>query len=250
MASFVVAMTVLANLTTVAAASRQLWAFSRDNAVPFSSWFSREFTSLTHIVVSWPDSLFRRNSSGAQAPTQRHYHIASCYKPSLTHQHRLSCGAQLPHLSHDRGTPFQLHVLHRLYDLAPHHQPAAATFQVHSRQVGSRCQYCFGDLSRYHFHLFILSNNTISGSCGYELEYPHLWSCNCGIFDILCTTCQTPICRTGRVCEKAGLMAAAGQLSDIHVNHQVRCHLRICTGGCSDSSTLAIILPLLHFIPS
>lgn len=43
MGSFVVAMTVLANLTTVAAASRQLWAFSRDRALPFSPWFSSKW---------------------------------------------------------------------------------------------------------------------------------------------------------------------------------------------------------------
>lgn len=40
MGSFVVAMTVFANLTAVATASRQLWAFSRDQALPFSSWLS------------------------------------------------------------------------------------------------------------------------------------------------------------------------------------------------------------------
>jgi hypothetical protein len=40
MGAFVVGMTAMGQLTTVAAASRQLWAFSRDNAVPFSSWFS------------------------------------------------------------------------------------------------------------------------------------------------------------------------------------------------------------------
>ncbi|KAI0126747.1 amino acid/polyamine transporter I [Xylariales sp. AK1849] len=41
MGTFVVAMTCFANLTAVATASRQLWAFSRDKALPFSAWFSR-----------------------------------------------------------------------------------------------------------------------------------------------------------------------------------------------------------------
>lgn len=41
MAVFVVAMALFSNLTMVATASRQLFAFARDNAVPFSSWFAR-----------------------------------------------------------------------------------------------------------------------------------------------------------------------------------------------------------------
>lgn len=42
MGSFVVVMTCFGNLTAVASASRQLWAFSRDKALPFSFWFSRK----------------------------------------------------------------------------------------------------------------------------------------------------------------------------------------------------------------
>ncbi|KAF4969966.1 hypothetical protein FZEAL_10132 [Fusarium zealandicum] len=44
MASFIVAMTVFSNLTMVATSSRQLFAFARDHAVPFSSWFSKVST--------------------------------------------------------------------------------------------------------------------------------------------------------------------------------------------------------------
>lgn len=40
MSVFIVAMTVFSNLTMVATSSRQLFAFARDHAVPFSSWFS------------------------------------------------------------------------------------------------------------------------------------------------------------------------------------------------------------------
>lgn len=38
---FIVAMTVFSNLTMVATASRQLYAFARDHAVPFDTWFSK-----------------------------------------------------------------------------------------------------------------------------------------------------------------------------------------------------------------
>ncbi|KAH7124297.1 amino acid/polyamine transporter I [Dactylonectria macrodidyma] len=41
MSVFIVAMTVFSNLTMVATSSRQLFAFARDNAVPFSPWFSQ-----------------------------------------------------------------------------------------------------------------------------------------------------------------------------------------------------------------
>ncbi|EEY22506.1 conserved hypothetical protein [Verticillium alfalfae VaMs.102] len=40
MAVFVVAMAIFSNLTMVATASRQLFAFARDNAVPLSPWFA------------------------------------------------------------------------------------------------------------------------------------------------------------------------------------------------------------------
>lgn len=40
MSVFIVAMTVFSNLTMVATASRQLFAFARDHAVPFSPWFA------------------------------------------------------------------------------------------------------------------------------------------------------------------------------------------------------------------
>ncbi|KAJ4137166.1 hypothetical protein NW768_002747 [Fusarium equiseti] len=38
---WIVAMTVFSNLTMVATASRQLYAFARDHAVPFDTWFSK-----------------------------------------------------------------------------------------------------------------------------------------------------------------------------------------------------------------
>ncbi|KAF4993990.1 hypothetical protein FGRMN_6121 [Fusarium graminum] len=41
MASFIIAMTAFSNLTFVATSSRQLYAFARDNAVPFSPWFAK-----------------------------------------------------------------------------------------------------------------------------------------------------------------------------------------------------------------
>lgn len=41
MSVFIVAMTVFSNLTMVATSSRQLFAFARDHAVPFSPWFSK-----------------------------------------------------------------------------------------------------------------------------------------------------------------------------------------------------------------
>lgn len=40
MSVFIIAMTVFSNLTMVATSSRQLFAFARDHAVPFSPWFS------------------------------------------------------------------------------------------------------------------------------------------------------------------------------------------------------------------
>ncbi|KAM0270008.1 hypothetical protein ACHAQH_009595 [Verticillium albo-atrum] len=40
MSVFVVAMAIFSNLTMVATASRQLFAFARDNTVPFSPWFA------------------------------------------------------------------------------------------------------------------------------------------------------------------------------------------------------------------
>ncbi|KAJ2968465.1 hypothetical protein NQ176_g9168 [Zarea fungicola] len=40
MSVFIVAMIIFSNLTMVATASRQLFAFARDRAVPFSPWFS------------------------------------------------------------------------------------------------------------------------------------------------------------------------------------------------------------------
>ncbi|KAG7115190.1 GABA-specific permease like protein [Verticillium longisporum] len=41
MAVFVVAMAIFSNLTMVATASRQLFAFARDNAVPLNPWFAK-----------------------------------------------------------------------------------------------------------------------------------------------------------------------------------------------------------------
>ncbi|RGP73716.1 hypothetical protein FLONG3_6264 [Fusarium longipes] len=40
MSTFIIAMTVFSNLTMVATASRQMYAFARDHAVPFDTWFS------------------------------------------------------------------------------------------------------------------------------------------------------------------------------------------------------------------
>lgn len=43
MAAFVIVMTVAGNMTNVATSSRQLWAFSRDQGMPFSRWFACEY---------------------------------------------------------------------------------------------------------------------------------------------------------------------------------------------------------------
>ncbi|KAK8059088.1 hypothetical protein PG996_009018 [Apiospora saccharicola] len=40
MAAFVIVMTIAGNMTNVATSSRQLWAFSRDQGMPFSRWFA------------------------------------------------------------------------------------------------------------------------------------------------------------------------------------------------------------------
>lgn len=40
MSAWVIALTILCNVTAIATASRQLYAFARDEALPFSSWFS------------------------------------------------------------------------------------------------------------------------------------------------------------------------------------------------------------------
>ncbi|QPC74598.1 hypothetical protein HYE68_005350 [Fusarium pseudograminearum] len=57
MSTFIIAMTVFSNLTMVATASRQLYAFARDHAVPFDTWFSRVPTGydvpLNAIIVTF-----------------------------------------------------------------------------------------------------------------------------------------------------------------------------------------------------
>lgn len=46
MSSFITALTVCCNITMVATASRQLFAFARDQAIPFSGWFA-------HVRPGW-----------------------------------------------------------------------------------------------------------------------------------------------------------------------------------------------------
>lgn len=73
MGSFVVGMTVLANLTTVAAASRQLWTFSRDQALPFSSWFSSK----------WDGNFLKHDMTGggiADVKLQQESSLGSSYR--------------------------------------------------------------------------------------------------------------------------------------------------------------------------
>lgn len=142
MGAFVIAMTTMSQLTTVAAASRQLWAFSRDKAVSFSSWFSRKYTPrFVFLPEVLSQQLFCRNAPGTSSSSQLHFDHSSCHGDFVTYQHRLGCGAQLYRIADDSSSCFQLYVLDWLYDLATGHESAVAAVQIQFGKMGPSHQH-------------------------------------------------------------------------------------------------------------
>lgn len=108
MASLIVLMTLSATVGVIASTSRMLWAFARDNAMPFSSTLSK--VRFYILCISKANNLGGTSNQHARLV---HLNHMSHFLPHRTHQPRLNSRLQRHRLSCDfRSLRILFHARH------------------------------------------------------------------------------------------------------------------------------------------
>jgi len=116
----IVALVLFANVCYITAVSRDLWAFARDNGVPFSPWISKVQDSQRFLHVDTIADLLRSDPSQIPGTCQRNLRHCTVLILVESHLHRLGDSVLRYHFSlHSRALAV-LHVLHRLNFVAPY----------------------------------------------------------------------------------------------------------------------------------
>lgn len=107
------------NLTIMAGSSRQLFAFARDDGMPFSRWISKVTSRARDISTSSIETLTNLSPDSPRRKRSRERHSSHlrtrCHY--LPHQHRQHGRFQHRHFSWDRyshGIVYCVHLVHHL----------------------------------------------------------------------------------------------------------------------------------------
>lgn len=212
----------------MAGSSRQLFAFARDGAVPFSQWVA--YVRRSYRVLRIPSDKVL-GSAGHQSTTQRrHRHLCHCDR-HCSHQHRKHNRIQHCHLSwywYIDGVLHHLSLVHGLAQDIP--QAATAISFQHGPSIWTVCQSCCARMALpcvYHCILPTCSDSIVDSS-GHELV-------GCGVersgtlqHTLLHYLGPQELCRASRVRQKAGVRRYV-------ITTSVYDHLVLCT--CSSDSS-------------
>lgn len=117
----IVALVLFANVCYITAVSRDLWAFARDNGVPFSPWVCKVCDGQRE-TFRWADLLTIACADPSQVPCarQRNLRDRALFFLAESHLHRLR-NSFLRHYVPVHGCALaMLHVFHRLDPMASH----------------------------------------------------------------------------------------------------------------------------------
>ena len=170
-------------LNALAAASRQAWALSRDQALPFSPWFRKVCCVISHRPFTTdirPDRSHRNPRPHQQHPllplSPGHYRID---------QHRFDSGSQHHRRPPHRRHQLQLRSQHRLHPGQTPARRASTACSLLTWQVRT-CDQCDRDLLRDRLgDGFVLPRDCSDGCGEYELVVGHVrgsgGDCLCGL---------------------------------------------------------------------
>lgn len=101
-------------MAVVATASRQIWAFSRDNGVPFSPLIAKVSDFHVHFVVMADNNLLGLGASHVKCSSQRRAHLPHMHELASAHQHRIFRGLECYPISQLCQLAWLIHALHHL----------------------------------------------------------------------------------------------------------------------------------------
>lgn len=164
---------IFACVAVMAAGSRQLFAFARDQGVPFSSFFG-------HVSFGCCGFLCKVNMRIIDIPIKRdspqcgRSHPNLCC-PSLANQHWIRSGVHADYLAWCLSHADDVHDLHLLRRSQANSGRASPAFQVQPWKVGSANQHHCSGLPLLHLHIRLLANGTSPDRIWYELGDSDLW---------------------------------------------------------------------------
>jgi hypothetical protein len=203
------------NVTVMAGSSRQLFAFARDEGMPFSKWISKVGSCFIIAVAQGSSININVNltytctdPSRRRRSCQRHPSHLRTRGHNLPHQHRQHSRFQHRNIPRHRHPYNVIHRLHLLHRLAQVHRRAAFAVSLldgpHLRALHKR--RCVGLV--------------VSGVCGGFLPccacsivdyggYELVSCCFCGggasQCGLLCGLGKEAVCRASRVCSEVGV---------------------------------------------
>lgn len=202
MGALVITMAIFCNLSITATSSRQLFAFARDQGVPFSKTFA--YVSINCDLFNLHILTFI-DPTHMGCPHQLYMPFIRGILSPLVDQSRLfGCPYEYSVLINGRNS----RIIHRIYFLYyPQADPWGATssLEVQTRTCGASNQYCIYHLSYIRFCIFIYAYGTKTNTSGHELEHSHVWHyCRLLVGLLLCKG-QARICRPSSVRAQVGV---------------------------------------------
>jgi hypothetical protein len=218
MTALIIILGFFGNVTVMAGSSRQLFAFARDEGMPFSRWISKvihdrpnsRFVQLSTSSIRMNGTLTNTSPDPPQSrrPSKRH---PSHHRPSHHHlpdQHRQHRCVQHRHFSRHRNSYSIIHCMYLVPRLAQTSRRIAPAISVHNgprvrprREFGCARVVMFGLCGCF----LPWCAGSVVDDGGYELVDCCL--CGCGAVEcgLLCCLGEEAVCWAGGVCEEAGL---------------------------------------------
>jgi energy-coupling factor transporter transmembrane protein EcfT len=208
MGALVISMAIFCNLSITATSSRQLFAFARDQGIPFSSTFA--YVSIYHR--KWSFCILTSTGCTQMGRTnQRHLPLVCSILPAIADQSRL-LGRPHEHCIAFNGRNSRVvHRVHRLHHTQENSWRATSSFEVQARPCRPADQHCVSHLPGLHLHILFHADGTEAHTGRNELEYPDVWKHHYLLIGILCRQRQARICRASSICTQSGVSKRNGE---------------------------------------
>ena len=164
-------------ISTVATVSRQMWAFARDRALPFSSVISHVSLTTCLATLGFHHDHSNITSTGQtrlEHPTQRRPAYLASNLSALVDQHRKYGRLQRHRLKFGNSLTHDLHHLHHLRDPPQSPWSSSTTTPVESRSLRPTHQRGLSSIPPLHLDFRSLPYSHSGNGTDHELELPHL----------------------------------------------------------------------------
>ena len=202
MGTLVISMAIFCNLSITATSSRQLFAFARDQGIPFSKTFA--YVSIAHRSPSFY-ILISTGRAQMGRTDQRYLPFIRGILPSIAHQPRfLSC----PHEHRITLNGRNSRVIYRIYLLhypQAHSRRATSSIKIQIRSCGPADQHRVYHLSGIRLHIFLHADGTEADASGHELEHFDVWVYHHLLVGVLSSEGQACICWAGGICAQSSM---------------------------------------------